>query len=284
MSDTVNPACSDGRTQTPEASAQALDAPAIKQCCARLYESEAAKWLLGDSFHPGGLALTESLGNRLRLGPGDRLLDVASGRGASALFLAERFGCQVVGIDYGRESVLSANSAAAIRGLHDRVSFRQADAESLPFPDGAFDALICECAFCTFPGKARAAQEFARVLRTDARVGLSDLTRAGELPRELDGLLAWIACIADAQPVARYAEYLCTGGFTIETVESHGEALQALVQQVRARLLAADLLRGLRKIELPPLDFAAARAVAQAAAEAISRGDLGYALITAVKR
>ncbi|MGH3277059.1 MAG: class I SAM-dependent methyltransferase, partial [Streptosporangiaceae bacterium] len=285
MSDTANPAGSEGRMQTANGdAARSSDAAALKQCCALLYESEAAKWLLGDSFHPGGLALTERLGDRLRLGPGDRVLDVASGRGTSALFLAERFGCEVVGVDYGRVSIESASAAAAARSLSGRVSFRQADAESLPFPDGAFDALVCECAFCTFPDKARAVQEFARVLRADGHLALSDLSRAGELTRELEGLLAWIACIADAQPVEQYVEYLRSGGFTIEAVESHDEALQALVQQVRGRLLAADVLRGLEMVELPSLDFAAARDLAQAATDAISRGDLGYALITAVKR
>jgi len=69
----------------------------LKHCCANLYESDLAKLLLGDSFHPGGLGLTGRLGQLLQLSCESRVLDVASGRGASALFLAERFGCEVVG-------------------------------------------------------------------------------------------------------------------------------------------------------------------------------------------
>jgi len=263
---------------------RALEAPMLKQCCARAYESEAARWLLGDSFHPGGLALTERLGVQMDLGAADRVLDVASGRGTSALFLAERFGCSVTGIDFGEESVAAANAEVLARGLSDRVSFRQADAESLPFEDGAFDALVCECAFCTFPDKALAAREFARVLRPDGRVGVSDLTRSARLPQDLEGLLAWIACIADAQPVVEYAECLRNAGFLVQTIEPHPEALQTLVHQVRGRLLGADVMRGLRKIELPGVDLAAARRMAMSAAEAIARGELGYALITAVRR
>jgi len=68
---------------------EASGATAIKQCCANLYESEFAKLLLGDSFHPGGLKLSERLGQLLELGEHSRVLDVASGRGNSALFLAE---------------------------------------------------------------------------------------------------------------------------------------------------------------------------------------------------
>jgi ubiquinone/menaquinone biosynthesis C-methylase UbiE len=260
-----------------------LEAPALKQCCARLYESEIAKWLLGESFHPGGLELTETLGARLRLSAPDRVLDVASGRGMGTLFLSERFGCEVIGVDYSHENVKEANDRAATRGLSARVRFQQADAESLPFQDGAFDALICECAFCTFPDKPRATSEFARVLRHEGRLGLSDLTRSARLPEELEGLLAWIACIADAQPIERYVQYLAAAGFAIGVVESHDQALQELVRQVQMRLLTVEVLSGLKKLELPGLDLTAAKQMAKVAAGAIGRGDLGYALITAEK-
>lgn len=256
---------------------------ALKQCCTALYESEAARWLLGSTFHPGGLALTERLGAQLALGAGDRVLDVASGRGASALHLAERFGCEVIGIDYGSQSVESASAEAAARGLASRVAFQQGDAESLPFPDEAFDALVCECAFCTFPDKARAAREFARVLHVDGRIGLADLTRSVTLPQALEGLLAWIACIADAQPVKRYTEILHAAGFTITGVEPHGEALRDLVRQVRGRILAAEALAGLGKIELPGFDLAAAREMGRAAAGAVESGELSYVLMTGRK-
>src|SRR5207244_4203806 len=99
---------------------------------------------------------------------------------------------------------------AAAKGMSSRVSFQVGDAERLPVAEASFDAIICECAFCTFPEKSAAANEFARVLRFGGQVGLSDLTRGRALPKELDGLLAWIACIADAQSVETYVQYLRT--------------------------------------------------------------------------
>lgn len=93
------------------------------------------------------------------------------------------------------------------------MQFERSDAETLPFSDGSFDALICECAFCTFPNKAAAAREFFRALRRGGRVGISDLTRAEILPKDLDGLLAWVACIGDAQTVEGYVAYLQDAGF-----------------------------------------------------------------------
>jgi len=69
------------------------DAKAIKTCCAAVYQSDAARLLLGDSFHPGGIKLTEHLGTILHLEPQQRVLDIASGPGRSAIALARRFGC-----------------------------------------------------------------------------------------------------------------------------------------------------------------------------------------------
>ena len=97
--------------------------------------------LLGESFHPGGTRLTERLGLLLNLRPGTRVLDVAAGRGTGAFFVAERFGCEVVGVDYSERNIDEAERDTKARGLSGRVSFQRGDAEQLPFPDGSFDAV-----------------------------------------------------------------------------------------------------------------------------------------------
>ncbi len=255
----------------------------LKQCCAKLYESDLAKVLLGDSFHPGGLKLTERVGSLLHLRPESHVLDVASGKGTTALFLAERFGCHVVGIDYSGQNIAAADQLASGKKLSSLVRFERGDAESLPFPDKSFDAIICECAYCTFPNKSDAAREFARVLRAGGRVGLSDLTRRPALPKELDSLLVWIACIADAQPVDTYADYLRFAGFELEKVELHDEALTEMVQQICMKLLSAEVLVGLKKLALPNVDFTSAKQMAQSTLSVIQHGQLGYAVLIAVK-
>jgi SAM-dependent methyltransferase len=65
-------------------------------------------------------------------------------------------------------------------GLSSRVRFIVGAAETLPFPSESFDAPLCECAFCTFSDKERAASEFARILRPGGLVGMSDLTRTAD--------------------------------------------------------------------------------------------------------
>jgi ubiquinone/menaquinone biosynthesis C-methylase UbiE len=229
------------------------------------------------------LQLTERVGSLLHLAPESRVLDVASGKGTTALFLAERFGCHVVGIDYSGQNIADANQLASDKRLSSLVRFQCGDAESLPFPDKSFDAIICECAYCTFPNKTDAAREFARVLRPGRRVGLSDLTRGPALPKELDSLLAWITCIADAQPVENYADYLRSTAFELERVELHDEALTKMVQQIGMKLLGAEVLVGLKKLALPSADFTSAKQMAQSALAAIQKGQLGYAVLIAVK-
>ncbi|HLZ59163.1 MAG TPA: methyltransferase domain-containing protein [Ktedonosporobacter sp.] len=260
------------------------DAIEVKTCCATAYQSDAARFLLGDSFHPGGIQLTEHLGALLCLGPEQRVLDIASGQGRSAIALARRFGCQVRGIEYSAEAVKAATDAAGEAGVAHLVTFQQGDAECLPVSDGAFDALICECAFCTFPDKAMAASEFLRVLKPGGRIGLSDLTRMGDVPEALQGLLAWIACIADAQPVSVYTRYLTEAGLTIDLIEAHDEALHEMVRQIRGKLLGAELLIRLKKLDLPePFNLEQAKALAKAAAAAIQMRQFGYAVIVASK-
>src|SRR5271155_4129115 len=91
---------------------QPAESVELKSCCAAVYQSDFARILLGDSFHPGGQRLTARLGDHLDLRPGLRVLDVASGKGESAIFLARQFGCQVVGVDFGPQNVREANSQA----------------------------------------------------------------------------------------------------------------------------------------------------------------------------
>jgi ubiquinone/menaquinone biosynthesis C-methylase UbiE len=253
----------------------------IKACCAAVYESDWARLLLGDSFHPGGLALTEHLGVLAGLDWSQYVLDVASGTGASAIFLNERFGCQIVGIDYSQVSVTAANLAANEVGQAPQVRFEMGDSERLPFEDNSFDAIICECAFCTFPDKPTAAAEFFRVLKPGGRLGLSDITRTGPLPEELEGLLGWISCIADAQPVDQYQDYLISAGLNVDQVEIHDESLHQTAIDLQTKLLGGEMLVKLNRIDLPDVDFRQARRIARSASKAIREGKLGYALVVA---
>jgi arsenite methyltransferase len=255
----------------------------VKQCCARLYESEIVRRVLGESFHPGGIALTERLGALLELSPEHVVLDAASGNGTSALFLAQRFGCQVIGVDLGAGNIARATTEAERLELADRVRFQVADAEQLPIDDSTIDAVVCECAFCTFPDKPKAAREFARVLRPGGRVGLSDITRSPGPPGEFADLMAWVACLADAGPAASYAAWVTAAGFTEVVVESHDEALREMIRGIGTRLFATEVLAGLGKLALVGIDLDAAKRLTKEAMAAITDRRLGYTIVFATK-
>jgi arsenite methyltransferase len=273
----------------------------VKFCCANFYQNDVVRRLLGDVFHPGGLALTRRLGEVLELTQGDEVLDVACGRGSSAVHLAERFGCHVTGLDYGAKNIVAAHTLAEERGVGILTTFRQGDAEGLPFDDGTFDAVISECAFCTFPDKATAAAEMARVLRSPpgpparalgrepaeerpgGRLGLTDVTASGPLPEDVQTLLSWVACIAGADTPEGYVETLRKAGFTDFVVEDRRDALLDMVTDIRRKLLGAEIAAGLGKLDLGDIDLDEAKRLAHRGAELVEEGVVGYTLIAAMK-
>jgi arsenite methyltransferase len=199
------------------------------------------------------------------------------------VLIAQRFGCTVIGVDLSTHNVAHANAEADRLGLEGRVSFRVGDAERLPLDDESVDAVICECAFCTFPDKPAAACEFARVLKPGGRVGLSDITRAPGPPGELADLMAWVACLADACLAETYAARLTDAGFVNVVVENHDHVLLDMIRNIGTRLFAADILRGLNKIDLAGIDLQAASRMTRQALVAVGEHRLGYAVVCAAK-
>lgn len=255
----------------------------IKSCCAAVYSSDAVALLLGDSFHPGGAALTRRLATLVDLRPAQRVADIASGPGATARLLAVEYAAIVDGVDFAEPAVRRARTTAARLGLADRIQFHAGDAERIPLPDNTFDAIITECAFCTFPDKAAAAAEFGRILRPGGRIGLADVTAAdAELPDDLRTLAAWVACVADAQPLTRYCQILDDAGLRTVHTESHDAALVRMIDQIEARL---HLVRMTQKdlVIAAGIDVDAVLEFIGIARRSVADGLLGYALVVAEK-
>ena len=253
----------------------------LKACCAAAYDTDAVALILGDSYHPGGLALTRRLASALGLRSGERVADIASGPGATAFLLAAEFGVNVEGIDLSETAVAAANAKAGEAVLADRVMFRVGDAERLPLADSSVDAVICECALCTFPDKAGAAAEMARVLKPGGRVGITDVTLDPDrLDPELASLAGWVACIADARPADDYCRHLEQAGLHVTLTEAHDHALAKMIETIDARLVAYRMLNA---PALAGVDIDAVRHKVAVAARAVSDGVAGYSLLVANK-
>ncbi len=259
----------------------ATTAEEAKACCARSYQSDVVALILGESYHPGGLELTRRLARTLDLRTGQKVLDVASGPGATAFVLATEFGVAVEGVDLGEQSVAKANAKAAEQGVDDRVRFTVGDAEQLPLPDASVDAVVCECAFCTFPDKPTAARELARVLKPGGRLGITDVALdPTRLDDELKGMAGWVACLADARPLEEYVTLLEAEGLRVTHTEHHDEALARMIDQIDARLVA---FRMAKVPALETIDFDHARRRVASAARAVDQGIAGYKLLVAEK-
>jgi ubiquinone/menaquinone biosynthesis C-methylase UbiE len=253
----------------------------LKTCCAAAYEHDAVAVILDDSYHPGGPALTRRLADTLGLKRGERVADVASGPGTTALLLAAEYGVIVEGVDLGPAAVAAATARATAAGVEGRVGFRVGDAERLPLDYVSVDAVVCECALCTFPDKAAAAAEMARVLKPGGRIGITDVTLDRDrLDPELATFAGWVACIADARPAAEYCRYLERAGLEMTLVEAHDDALARMIETIDARLAAYGM------INLPALaglDIQAVRRKVAIAARAVADGTAGYSLLVARK-
>ena len=272
--------------------AEDQDDASLKACCAYLYQQPALRWVLGDSYHPGGQALTRHLGSLLGLTRQSLGLDVAGG-GWTARLLAEAFGARVVSLDLGLANLPWLQAEG--RGEGDLC---QGDAEALPFTDAAFDAVVCECSFCLFPHKERAAAEFRRVLRPGGRLGISDVTVApGTAVDGFRDVLGWIACVADARPLAEYGSLMEAAGLRLLGSEDHTPALAATLAEVRKKLLVLQVAAKVGEIRLARLGDSEAREAFSLAKELVGeglqltkraqamveKGALGYCLLIAEK-
>jgi SAM-dependent methyltransferase len=118
----------------------------------------------------------ERLCEAIDLRAGERVLDVAAGNGNATLAAARRF-ADVTSTDYVDALLDRGRERAAAERL--AVSFRQADAEALPFPDGDFDVAVSTFGVMFTPNQEKAAAELARVVRKGGRVGLANWTPDG---------------------------------------------------------------------------------------------------------
>jgi ubiquinone/menaquinone biosynthesis C-methylase UbiE len=118
----------------------------------------------------------ETLCETADISAGDRVLDVAAGNGNATLAAARRF-ADVTSTDYVEQLLELGKARAAADGLS--VTFKVADAEALPFGDGAFDAVLSTFGVMFAPNQEQAAHELIRVIRKGGKVCLANWTSEG---------------------------------------------------------------------------------------------------------
>ena len=131
---------------------------------------------VGLTKHIGSVQATEELAELCHIAPGSYVLDVGCGAGVTPCFLAKKHGCSVVGVDILEGMIQKSKERAVREGVADRVEFRVADAQDLPFEDDLFDAVITESVTAFPADKQKAVGEYMRVTKPGGYVGLNEST------------------------------------------------------------------------------------------------------------
>jgi ubiquinone/menaquinone biosynthesis C-methylase UbiE len=134
-------------------------------------------------FNIGAAASIDRLAELCNINQESRVLAVGCGTGGNSCYLANRYGCTVVGIDIAEHMVAHANKRAEELGLTDRATFQVGDAYDLQFPDASFDAVITVFV-SQFLDPDQAYPGFHRVLTPGGHLGINEMYRADDVPQE----------------------------------------------------------------------------------------------------
>lgn len=164
-----------------------------------------------DQFHTRGLAATADLARLAGITAEMSVLDVGSGIGGPARFLAASHGCRVTGIDLSEPFVEAARYLTGRSGQGGQVAFQAGSALNLPFGEGAFDVVLLQHVAMNIADRAQLYREIRRVLKPGGRFATYDVVLKGGEPHY-------------PVPWARTAEtsFLLTAVATREAIEQAG--------------------------------------------------------------
>jgi arsenite methyltransferase len=209
------------------------DEAVVTSCCTDVYNHPLVLRLLNGILHPGGLALSALMAEKMGVTDQDTLLDVASGEGTTAIFLSHKFSCSVYGIDASPLMIEKASTRVTELNLSGHVAFKQSMASRIPYNDNFFSGAYSECSLCTFPDKRTAIREIYRVLQKKGKFGLNDVVIQNRelLDSELQNLLGRALCIADALSPDEYTNLVEGEGFVLREQENFTHLLTELVNR-----------------------------------------------------
>lgn len=160
-------------------------------------------WASGDYQMIASLIVpvSERLCDVIDLRAGERVLDVATGSGNTAIAAARRL-CDVTGMDYVPALLERGRVRATAEGL--RVTFEEGDAEALPVADAAYDVVLSTFGAMFAPNQEQTARELLRACRPGGRIGLANWTPEGWIGEMLRIVGRHVAPPAGLRPPTRW--------------------------------------------------------------------------------
>jgi SAM-dependent methyltransferase len=138
------------------------------------------------SLHPGGVASTERLFQKLSLTPKDYVLEIGCGSAKDLCKLVENYGCRAVGVDSSDLILKFAEDRVQKTGLSSKITIIKGDVENMNFfNDSQFDAVIAQSVLATVLDKDKAVREVSRVLKSGGHFGDIELIWVDEPDYEL---------------------------------------------------------------------------------------------------
>lgn len=198
-----------------------------------------------DQDHFGGIEANDILAAKAGVAPHHHVLDVCSGMGGPARYLAHRIGCRVTGLDLTESRYRSAIRLTHLVKLDHLVDFRLGNALDMPFADASFDTVIGQEAWCHVPDKPRLIAECARVVKPGGTIAFTDILRQALLqPKEMDRLQRGMA-FPTLETFDGYSNLLAQCGCTVTARDDLSEHwARILVQRLAMyRSLEGDTVR-----------------------------------------
>ena len=183
-----------------------------------------------DQDHYGGIPALEALADDAGIKAGQHVLDVCSGMGGPARYLAFKRGCRVTGIDLTASRVASATRLTAMAHLEHLVDFRQGNALQMPLEDQRFDLVMAQEAWAHIPDKPQLVGEVVRVLKPGGVVCFTDILRAGELDAGTAARLAEGMTFIEIESVAGYRKLFESHACTVERCTDLGAEWTRVLQ------------------------------------------------------
>ncbi len=168
-----------------------------------------------DQDHFGGLEAVDVLAGKAGIGRDTHVLDVCSGLGGPARYLAFHYGCRVTGLDITESRHEGALRLTRQVGLEDRAHFRLGNALEMPFAAASFDVVLGQEAFAHVPDKPRLIAECARVVRPGGVIAFTDILRRPPLTPAAAARLEREMTFLSLESLEGYARLLAANGCTL---------------------------------------------------------------------